>query len=74
MLKKSEPVNAITCQGLLKDKEGVAMAFIDGQIVATGETIGDMRILEITASNILVECRGKTCRLSPGETFTPEKL
>lgn len=64
---------AIVCHGMGVGKDGLARAVIDGKIVAPGAIIRGMKIIEISASNILVECSGKSLRLEPGERVAPEK-
>ena len=63
----------IICHGMGIGKDGLSRAVIDGKIVAPGAIIRGMRIIEISASNILVECSGKSLRLEPGERVAPEK-
>jgi len=64
---------AIVCHGMGVGKDGLSRAVIDGKIVAPGAIIRGMKIIEISASNILVECSGKSLRLEPGERVAPEK-
>ena len=63
----------IICHGMGVGKDGLSRAVIDGKIVAPGAIIRGMKIIEISASNILVECSGKSLRLEPGERVAPEK-
>ena len=65
--------NTITCQGTIICENGKALAMINGRTTAVGGTINGARILEITASNVVVECNGKIRRLAPGKSFTPGK-
>ncbi len=64
---------AIVCHGMGVGKDGLSRAVVDGKIVAPGAIIRGMKIIEISASNILVECSGKSLRLEPGERVAPEK-
>lgn len=64
---------AIVCHGMGVGKDGISRAVIDGMIVAPGAVIRGMKIISISASNILVECSGKSLRLEPGERVAPEK-
>jgi hypothetical protein len=64
---------AIVCYGMGVGKDGLSRAVIDGKIVAPGAVVRGMKIIEISASNILVECSGKSLHLEPGERVTPEK-
>lgn len=61
----------IVCHGMGVGKDGISRAVIDGTIVAPGAVIRGMKVIEINASNILVECRGKNLRLEPGERVAP---
>jgi hypothetical protein len=61
----------IVCHGMGVGKDGLSRAVIDGTIVAPGAIIRGMKIVEINASNILVECSGKNLRLEPGERVAP---
>jgi hypothetical protein len=61
----------IICHGMGVGKDGLSRAVIDGTIVAPGAIIRGMKIIEINASNILVECSGKNLRLEPGERVAP---
>lgn len=63
----------IICHGMGVGKDGISRAVIDGKIVAPGTTIRGMKIIDINASNILVECNGRSLRLEPGERVAPEK-
>ena len=63
----------IVCHGMGVGKDGLSRAVIDGKIVAPGTVIRGMKIVEISASNILVSCNGGNFRLEPGERVTPEK-
>lgn len=65
--------NIILCQGTIISKEKGALAIINGKPAKTGAVINSSRILEISASNVLVECNGKTRRLAPGEYFIPKQ-
>ena len=60
------------CHGMGIGQDGTARAVIDGKILKPGTIIRGMRLLEINASNILVECNGKILSLSPGERFVTE--
>lgn len=64
---------AIVCHGMGVGKDGISRAVVDGTIVAPGAIIRGMKIVAISASNILVECSGKSLRLEPGERIAPEK-
>ena len=64
---------AIVCHGMGVGKDGLSRAVVDGTIVAPGAVIRGMKIVSISASNILVECSGKSLRLEPGERVAPEK-
>jgi hypothetical protein len=68
-----EPAEEIVCQGVILTVNRGARVVINGEAVKTGEIIGGAKVLEITASNVLVECNGQTHRLAPGESFSPEK-
>jgi hypothetical protein len=61
----------IVCHGMGVGKDGLSRAVVDGTIVAPGAIIRGMKIVEINASNILVECSGKSLRLEPGERVAP---
>ena len=63
----------IVCRGMGVGKGGLSRAVVDGKIVAPGAIIRGMKIIEISSSNILVECSGKILRLEPGERVAPEK-
>ena len=63
----------IVCHGMGVGKDGLSRAVVDGKIVAPGAIVRGMKIIEISASNILVECSGKSLRLEPGERVAPEK-
>ena len=65
--------NTITCQGTIIPKNGKALAMINGKTITTGGTINGVRVLGITDSHVLIEWNGKTRRLEPGKSFTPEK-
>jgi hypothetical protein len=67
------PGKTVTCQGMLVGKNGVALAFIDGQTVESGAVVSGVQVFEITATRVLVGCNGETRLLSPGESFTPGK-
>lgn len=69
----SSTTNIILCQGTIITKDKGAIAIINGKPTKTGAVINGIRILEITASNVLVECNGKTRILKLGESFTPKK-
>jgi|GEM_PF-2889965 len=71
--RRTYPNDAIICQGTIIWEDGKARAMINGQTITEGVTVNGIRILKITASNVLVGCRGETRRLSPGESFTPGK-
>jgi hypothetical protein len=63
----------ILCQGLSHNETRGTKAVINGKVVDPGSVIDGVRVLEITTSNVLVECRGETRRLAPGERFSPKK-
>jgi hypothetical protein len=65
--------STVVCQGTILSKGYGPIAIINGQPAKTGSLINGVKIVEITASNVLIECRGKTRRLSPGDSFTPGK-
>jgi hypothetical protein len=62
----------ILCQGLSHNENRGTKAVINGKVVQPGSVIEGVRILEITTSNVLVECKGEIRRLAPGERFTPK--
>ena len=61
------PPETVLCQGTIISADRGALAIIDGQSAKVGSVVSGVRIIEITASNVLVECNGKTRRLAPGE-------
>lgn len=63
----------ILCQGLSHNESRGTKAVINGKVVEPGSVIDGVRVLEITTSNVWVECRGETRRLAPGERFSPKK-
>jgi len=65
--------NTLTCQGMIFDEKGGALAILNGQTTAAGAIINGVRILEITVSNVLVECNGETRRLGSGDRFIFKK-
>lgn len=65
--------DTIICQGTIIRENGKSLAMINGYTAAVGSTINGLRILKITSSNILVEYKGETHRLVPGERFSPRK-
>lgn len=67
------PKDAITCQGTIVHESGKALALINGKVIPVDGVVNGFRILEITASNVLIECDGETHRIVPGKSFTPEK-
>ncbi|MDD3276254.1 MAG: hypothetical protein PHP93_04295, partial [Kiritimatiellales bacterium] len=69
----SRPVEEIVCQGVILTANRGARVVINGETVKIREVVGGAKILEITASNVLVECNGETHRLAPGESFSPGK-
>jgi hypothetical protein len=62
----------IICQGLSHNENQGTKAVINGKVVQSGSVIDGVRVLEISTSNVLVECRGESRRLAPGESFTPK--
>ncbi len=71
--RKKSSDGSITCQGTLIQENGKALAIINDRTVYAGNIIDGVKILEITRSHVLVEYRGKTRRLKPGDRFTPAK-
>lgn len=68
-----QPAGTILCQGVILSATRGARAIINGETAGTGVVVNGARILEITASNVLVECNGQTRRLAPGESFIPKR-
>ncbi|NOU36742.1 MAG: hypothetical protein HOO88_08230 [Kiritimatiellaceae bacterium] len=69
----AKPEETILCQGVILSANRGSRAVINGQVVKIGSVVNGARVLEITASNVLVRCNGETRRLAPGERFTPKK-
>lgn len=67
---KEKPV---ICQGVIITTNGQLRAVFNGKPIASGKKSGRVRILEVTTSNVLVECNGQQRRLLPGESFVPGK-
>lgn len=63
----------VSCQGIMTGENGKSLAIINGLTVSNGVTVNGVKILEISRSNVLVECRGEPRRLAPGESFIPDK-
>jgi hypothetical protein len=70
---KTAAFKGVVCQGVITGDEGGALAVINEQTVAAGSRINGVNIVNITASNVLVECRGETRLLEPGDSFVPGK-
>lgn len=74
--EKSAPeskVQEILCQGVIVTANRGNRVTLNGEAVEVGATIAGVTVVEITASNALLECNGKVTPLAPGESLIPRK-
>jgi hypothetical protein len=62
----------LLCQGIIRTATRGNRVVFNGEAFEAGATVNGIKILEITASNVLVECNGTITPLVPGESYTPE--
>jgi hypothetical protein len=72
-IQQNLPGEPVICQGTLTSENGRSLAVLNGQIVPVGASVGGFRVLEISRLYVLVERKGETRRLKPGESFASAK-